>query len=189
MAQRPPPASFTGVLRGLDTALGGWLARFASRANQCRLSDECMVVFPVDHWADHAWSVNDVTGTIAIGSSTLVTIYTVPRDRRFHLEFIFVQRASGDNTAQTLTANQPAGYGPGAAWVDPLAELTVGAASMQWPAYSGTYNYNRVAGALPVLLEPGATITLGPGGAGIATSTFNIYISGRLTPLVRARAP
>jgi hypothetical protein len=56
-----------------------------------------------------------------------------------------------------------------------------------WPPGDQAYQFGH--GPIPVLLEPGTRIVIGPSGAGVSASTFNYEINLHRTKLLRAQDP
>jgi len=176
-----------GLPPGMSEALIELLSQYRpGEQGVCLVAPTMVPVLPLPYWAEAGHGVGDPTGTIAIGSSALVTLYTCPRGERVLLCSAAVRRLTGDNTLSTLRVTYPSDYatGDGAIY---LADMVTAGPYIFWPPDLTAVNI--AAGPAPILLEPGAQIILQPSGAGAATSTFNFQFALRRTRLHQAMAP
>jgi len=169
--------SFLECLRGYKPSING--VQY--------LNDHMVVSLPMEMWASYAW-YDVVTSTLSAGETDLQPVLTVPNDERVYLESMAVIRSSGDNVIIRLNVAQPEGYGTGNRDLDFL-RLAAGATNLFWPDPGGNQTVTTINAYTPLLLEPGAVVSLTPTGAGAGETIFVTRIQMRRTKIHRALAP
>jgi len=176
----------TGQFQALGEALADVLSHYDPGPEGLSGVTQCVIALTHPEWAWYGWVIEAASDSVGAGSSAVVTLVTVPLDERWILESIRLNRNSGDNTVNFISAIQPADYRDGDG-TEILAQLTVADPVIFWPD-TGQQTLSLLS-PLPVLLEPGAIIQLAPSGAGVAASVWNYVIRMRRTKLIRARIP
>jgi len=176
-----------GEVVGIESALQGWLRNYRENEGFDQLASTKRVVLPLAMWAEYAW-FERITATAGIGSSTTITLFVVPNDERAWLESIVSNRITGDNLLRSINLIQGPGYRSSGNAAEIVA-LTAAGATVYWPDDAGRQTVNYIFGATPILLEPGASISLIPDGAGVASTNFLNYIMLRRTKLIRSSEP
>lgn len=178
----------SGSVPGLAETLRECLRAFKpSVEGVFQVMPQMMVSFPMEMWSSYAWP-DVVTSTLAIGETDLEPVLTVPNDERVWLESMAVVRSSGDNVIIRLNAVQPDGYGTGDRGLDFL-RLASGASSLFWPDPGGVQTITTINAYTPLLLEPGAIVSLTPTGAGASETIFVTRLQMRRSKLHRALVP
>jgi len=176
-----------GRVRGLDAALRDFLAAYQVGGVGLDGISTCIITLPVTDWGDYGWMEQGQV-SLAAGESANETFFTVPDDERVWLQSILGNRVSGDNTWAGISVVFPEGYGSGTRSKSMLA-LSTPATEIQWPDLTGRQTTDNQLDVSPILLEPGATLVVSPGGVGVAVTPFRFYIAMRRTKLIRALAP
>jgi len=174
-----------GLVPGIQDALLALLNQYRpGEQGVCLVSPTLVGTLAIPYWAEVGWGETGDTPTIAIGSSALVTLYTVPPGERVLLCSAAVRRLTGDNTLSTLRVTYPGDYatGDGAVY---LADMLTAGPFIHWPPDLTAVFI--AAGPEPILMEPGCAIILQPSGAGSATSTFNYQLALRRTKVGHAQ--
>lgn len=151
------------------------------------LNDHMVVSLPMEMWGSYAWT-DVVTSTLAAAETALEAVLTVPADERVWLESMAVVRSSGDNVVIRLNVVQPEGYGTGDRGLDFL-RLAAGATGLYWPDPGGNQTVTTINTYTPLLLEPGAVVSLTPTGAGAGETIFVTRLQTRRSKMHRAMAP
>lgn len=152
------------------------------------IAPSMMLSLPYGEWHEYA-SIENANGSLTAGQGTREILYTVPEDRRQWLEYVFVDRATGDNTFSDIGILPVEGYRVGST-VAVLILLGTAATSIWWPTDANQANVTRaVVPTRPLMLEPGTALSLLPSGAGVAGSNVTIQLFLRSTPLTRALTP
>lgn len=181
----------SGVMGGLNRTLISLLANYEpGPVGVCVIDDKLQLALPLPEWPRTQHLYNGATASIVASATVNQTILTVPNDERWWLEYIRVDRASGDNTALQFRLVFPVGYFTGTAEV-PLMDISTAAAAMYWPDLRGEQTVDYLVDIPPtgLLLEPGTVIALAPSGAGVAATIFNYWAIVKRTSIVRAFAP
>lgn len=178
-----------GTLPGMDATLLGLFANYnPGELGVAELSERFNLTFPYDLWAWYAFYKEALTENWPAGSTTTVTIYTVPTNRRLWFQGFSCERSSGDNLMNQLMISYPTGYYEGTDFQPMLLDLTSPATILCWPDEGGRQASTRWMPG-PILLEPGTQVQLKPSGAGAAVTKFEYSILGRMTDLVRDSTP
>lgn len=160
-----------------------------SEQGVCALSPEMNITLPYAEWAWYEWVERMSTGALAAGETDPATVWTVPQDERNYLVHMRVALAGGDNDVQNLRLFSPVGYfaSTGDASIV-IAQKATPDQTMIWPDPSNIQTlvvwWNG-----PILLEPGTLVQLTPAGAGVAATTWTVYLALRRSLIVRALVP
>lgn len=176
-----------GEINNLDASLRELLEHYRpGELGVGRLSDVLQITLPLDLWPWFSWLEEGTTPSLSAGLGADQTIFTVPGNERIWLDYVMVQRASGDNTTNHLELTYPPGYFGGQAEMR-ILNFT-GTTLIYWPDPSAAQSptYHRPG---PVLLEPETVVQFGLDGAGASASTFTYYLAMRRCKLVRALPP
>lgn len=177
-----------GDIRGLESALRDWLVAF--RPQVLDLINVSTLSLVHSDWGQWAWLEHGDIAAIPAASSSPVTIYTVPDDRRAYLDGIRADRAVGDNAIRAFQVDPPVGYavanadGPDVEIIRVVTSTT----ALFWPDPGGRFDVFRIFPG-PILMEPGTRVLMTPSGQGAVGSTYSFALRLRLTKLIRALAP
>jgi len=175
-----------GQIVGLDAALRHFFRSYEMPDNFGGV-DGVGLALPLPNWFEWGWVEAGNSGAQSAAFASDLVIYTVPDDERAILQSCEVVVSLGDNTTQWLFITQPDGYRSGDG-VLMLVYPTTAAVSVYWPN-DGSVAMNRACGPAPILLEPGATVSVTGAGAGAAASTWYYALSMRRTKITRVMAP
>lgn len=179
-----------GSANNLGTVLREFLRGFRpGRGGLDSILDAQMMTLPLPAWAQWAQVTNGNTASQLAGSTTRITLETVPNDQRWWLNILFVTTSTGDNLPGNLVITGGGLYPAGVVF---LANNEAGTrAYMGWPMVKSTSGANVDTSYGPagnLLLEPGTIISLDPTGAGIAATVFTYRMHTLRTKLVRTTA-
>jgi len=184
-----PPGDTSGVMPGLEASIANLLRNYRpGDIGICELADKIGLTLPVTEWDKWVhFGRTAPTPSMAGGAETGVVFYTVAADERGWLEYVFAERATGDNTLRYLRVVVPSAYSDGGQNYG-ISEIAAGAAPHFWPDPGGIQTVQMQA-VPPVLLEPGTTLEVVGAGVGVSASTFNVEYALKLSKLTRAMAP
>jgi len=176
-----------GVMAGLNSSLLQLLNNFSpGELGVCVVDEKLQLTLPVPEWAWYGYIANGTTSFTA-GQQAELTILSVPTDERWWLDAFWVQRVTGDNLIKLVSYYQGPGYSDAGEELR-IFDLATDKEAVTWP-FNGAFASDWAIGPNPLLLEPGAYITLSSSGDGVATTPFFIRAQVRKTKLIRARAP
>lgn len=175
-----------GQIVGLDAALRDFLRTYEMPDNFPGIKD-CVLALPLPNWQEWGWVEQGDTASQGAGSTTPVTVFTVPDNERAMLHSFELVRASGDNTTRSLSYTQGADYGTGSR-EQLLVYPAVAAVGVWWPIMADLA-ISRAGAPGPVLLEPGAIVAFLPEGAGVGATIWTYSLSLTRTKIVRVLTP
>lgn len=153
----------------------------------CLISPEMVVSIPLELFMWSAYMEN-ATLTFAASTGDDQVAWTCPGDRRVEIDYLYVVRNSGDNTFDGFVVTMPEGY-VGSVDNQTLIRITA-STTVWWPDSGGIQTITYVqTQARPLLVEPGSTISVSPGTAGVGETVASFMLMGRATKVFRARAP
>jgi len=179
-----------GVMPGLEQSIMDVLTQYRPGAlGVCEVDPKIQITLPVHlwDWWDHFEFVT--LPSQGAGSTTAVTMFTVPTDERALLHMVRAARNSGDNQVGTFNTVNPVGYRAGSQAERPFQILATRIAAPFWPDPGATQALYISQVAAPLLCEPGTLINLTPDGTGVAGTVWACSLSMWRSKLVRARAP
>lgn len=174
------PAQVDGFWPMLIRAL-----RRPSTPVEARLGDVYVPVFIVPDLLYYGFNKEGTSPSVAAGATSAVAVLTVPTDERWVLYALRVQRATGDNTIDSINVAYDTPYRTGPSSTHRLTGTGLAATEVSVPNGATALAY----GALGILLEPGTTLGLTTSGVGVAASTFGGQALVRVTKVVRASTP
>jgi len=178
-----------GAPLGLDTTLRELLRGYMpSDGGPCIIGNEISMSIPLP--ASMEWSsFTSAEITLAAAEADPTTVYTIPNDERFWLEFVMTNRRSGDNLFNAIEIEWPAGYWRGETAVQQLLIVTA-AGNVFWPDPAAVQAGLAIPLAhVPLLLEPGTIIRCDPTAAGVSATVVRVLLVGRTSKVVRHLAP
>jgi len=182
-----------GEIPGLAGALKAALNHYMpGDLGVCLLDPHLHVSLPLEGLTWWAWLEEVALSAAAAGSSDPVVMFTVPADERIELMYCFAERNSGDNTVRVFHVTPPADYRSGTDSSDQtlsLITLSTGLVRLYWPDQAATQANLQYMLTFPVLMEPGTTVSLVPGGVGATGSAWVCTLRMRRTKIIRALTP
>lgn len=180
-----PPSGSSGVMPGLDSSLMALLRNYRpGDIGICEVADKIQISLPIPWWYEYGDVAQGNISGFAAGTGDTGTMLTVPADERWMLESVRFGRVGGDNTINRISVAFPVGYGSGDRTVT-LQSITGGSPQMYWPNNGGGQAVGDAGERWgPMLLEPGALLTLTPNSVGVAATTFGYIVVTRRTKLV-----
>lgn len=174
---------------GMDTTLFEVLRAYRQGVDTpgSAILPDIRIDLPVPHWAEAAY-VEVVTANFTAGQTVDIAVLAIPADERALVYGIQTVRATGDNTVSEFDIVPLSPYTTGGGALS-LIILTTASTLLWWPDPGGQQTIDRGIMVSPLLMEPGTVIRMASSGAGVAASTFTVFIYRHRIKLTRARGP